>query len=196
MNTSKHTDNSIFTTLSVAALLLMAGMSQSATALEPQLFEGIASLCAVDPTTEETVTRGNGVVVDKQAVQLYRIETDSDLVKGWEVLTSQFKTTKSGKVFYMGTVTLTPDGFEGAGTLKENFNLLQDGSLPAGTYTGTRDLEGVTVEYQLIPYTGDPAVLTSMCSMSPPYCGTGTCIPTAGLFGWSISGVIYDNRDE
>jgi len=187
------TGNYIFT-----ALLLMVGMPQLATASDPQLFDGIASLCAIDPTTEETITKGNGVLVEKQAVQLYRIETDSDLLNGWEVLTSQFKTAKSGNVFYMGTATLTPDGYEGKDALKENFNLLQDGSLPSGTYTGTGDLKGVTVDYQLIPYTGDPSVLVSMCSMSPPYCedSENYCIPTAGMFGWSMSGVINDNRDE
>jgi hypothetical protein len=188
------TGNYIFT-----VLVLMAGMPQLATASDPQLFDGIASLCAVDPTTEETVTKGNGVLVEKQAVQLYRIETDSDLVMGWEVLISQFKTAKNGKVFYMGTATLTPDGYGGKDTLKENFNLLQDGSFPAGTYKGTGSLKGVTVEYQLVPYpmagTPDP-VLAGLCSVSPPYCDTGVCIPTAGIWGWSMSGVIYDDRDE
>lgn len=198
MSTKTHNGTAFFTPLSATALLLVACMSQMATASDPQPIEGIASLCAIDPTTTETLTKGNGVLIETQAVQLYRIETDNDLVKGWEVLTSKFKTTKSGKVYYMGTATLTPDGYEGKNTLKENFNLLQDGSLPAGTYTGTGNLKGVTVEYQLTPYYpgGDPAVLVGMCATSHPYCETGTCVPTAGEWGWIMSGVIYDNRDE
>jgi len=198
MNTKTHIRKFVLTTLSATALMLTAGMSQLATASDPQPFEGIASLCAIDPTTAATVTKGNGVVVDEQAVQLYRVETDSDLVMGWEVLTSKFKTTKSGKVYYMGTATLTPDGYGGKDTLKENFNLLQDGSLPSGTYTGTGDLKGVTVDYQLIPYLpgGDPAVLAQMYAEAPPYCETGVCVPTAGEWGWSMSGVVYDDRYE
>ena len=75
---------------------------------------------------------------------------------------------------------------------------LQDGSLPYGTCTGTGDLEGVTVDYQLDHYLpgGDPAVLAQMCPEAHPYCETGVCIPTAGEWGWSMSGVVYDNRDE
>jgi hypothetical protein len=185
--------------MTTVVILIISGMfAGSVSAIDPLLFEGVASLCAIDPTTEETVTRGNGVVVDKQAVQLYRVETNPSMISGWEVLTSQFKTAKNGKQFYMGTATLTPDGYEEAGTLKENFNILQDGSLPAGTYTGTGELEGLTVEYQLIPYSGDPAVLVVMCSESPPYCNEdgAVCIPMAGMWGWSMSGVIYDIRDE
>ena len=199
MNTKTHTRNFVLTTLSATALLLMAGMSQMAKASEPQPFEGVASLCAIDPTTAGTTTKGKGVVVENQPVQLYRVETDSDLVTGWEVLTSKFKTTKSGKVYYMGTATLTPDGYAGKNTLKENFNLLQDGSLPSGTYTGTGDLKGVTVDYQLVPYpttTIPDPVLAGMCAEAPPYCITGVCVPTAGEWGWSMSGVVYDDRDE
>lgn len=190
--------NTIFTTLSATALLLMTGMSQLATAADPQPFEGIASLCAIDPTTVETVTRGNGVVVEVNPVELYRIETDSELVNGWEVTTAMYKTTKSGKVYYMGTAILTPDGYSGKDTLKDKFNLLQDGSLPSSTWEGTGDLKGVTVDYQLIPYLpgGDPAVLEQMCAEAHPYCETGVCEPMAGVWGWNISGVIYDDRDE
>ena len=199
MNTKTHKRYYVLTTLSAMVLLLMGGMSQVATAADPQPYEGIASLCAIDPTTVDTVTKGNGVVIDTQAVQLYRVETDSDLVMGWEVLTSKFKTTKSGKVYYMGTATLTPDGYGGKDTLKDNFNLLQDGSLPVGTWEGTGDLQGVTVDYQLVPYLpagGDPAVLEQMCAEAHPYCETGVCVPTAGEWGWSMSGVVYDDRDE
>jgi hypothetical protein len=192
------TGNYIFTTLSVTALLLMIGMSPLATASDPQPFEGLASLCAIDRTTEDLITRGNGVVVEVNPVELYRIETDSDLVTGWEVTAAMYKTTKSEKVFYMGTATLTPDGYDGKDTLKDNFNLLQDGSLPAGTWEGTGDLKGVTVDYQLIPYLpdGDPAVLEQMCAEAHPYCETGVCEPMAGVWGWNISGVVYDDRDE
>ena len=146
MNTKTHTRNFVLTTLSATAFLLMGSVSQLATALEPQPFEGVASLCATDPepTWTETTTRGNGVTIMKVPVQLFRIETEPEgnLMNGWEVLTSMFKTTKSNTTYYMGTALLTPVGFDGSDALKENFNILQDGSLPSGTYSGTGDLEG------------------------------------------------------
>ena len=199
MKSLKQFDTQALLTSMAAASLLMAGMLGFAVATEPQPYEGLASLCAVDPTSEGTVRKGNGVVIQNLPVELYRIETGSSLMDGWEVLTYSIKTTKSGQQFAWGTALLTPDDYAGTATLKDNFNILQEGSpMIAGTYEGTGDLEGVVIDYQLTPYAGDPAVLEEMCSQSHPYCETGEnlCVPTAGLWGWSMSGVIYDNRAE
>ncbi len=199
MSSAKLLVKSIFPALSATAFLLLAGVTQFATASDPVPYEGIASLCAVDPTNEGIVTKGNGLVINQLAVQLYRIETNSELVNGWEVLDFKIKLTNSGKAFTMGTALLTPDDYEGAGTLKDNFNFVQeDPALISSAYKGTGDLEGVTVEYQLTPYVGDPAVLAQMCAEAHPYCESGEnfCVPTAGQFGWSMSGVIYDHGTE
>lgn len=199
MKSLRQFDTRALLTSMAAASLLMAGVQGYAVATEPQPYEGVASLCAVDLTSAGTVNKGNGVVIQNLPVELYRIETGSNLMDGWEVLTYSIKTTKSGQQFAWGTALLTPDDYAGTATLKDNFNILQEGSpMIAGTYEGTGDLEGVVIDYQLTPYTGDPAVLEGMCFQSPPYCETSgnVCIGTAGDWGWSMSGVIYDNRAE
>jgi hypothetical protein len=199
MNIAKQPGKSIFSTLSAAVFILLLSVTQFATASDPVPYEGIASLCAVDPTNEGVVTKGNGLVINQFAIQLYRIETSSELVKGWEVLDFKIKTTKSGRAFTMGTALLTPDDYEDVGILKDNFNFVQeDPATISSAYKGTGDLEGVIVEYQLTPYVGDPAILAQMCAEAHPYCASGEnlCVPTAGQFGWSMSGVIYQHGAE
>lgn len=189
--------------VSAALVMLMAGAGQVSIAADPQPYVGVAALCAIDPTTAADEFLGNGVIIDNWETQFYRIESNSELLNGWEALSAKYKITKSGNVFSWGTAYLRVDGYDGKNdALKDNFNFLVQAGPPAisGTYEGTGDLEGVTVTYHLTPYPisayPDPDLM-EMCAAPVPYCDDAVCdySPT-GFWGWSMTGVIYDNRAE
>jgi hypothetical protein len=187
--------------LSGAVMMLIGGMAQIAVAANPVTYAGEAALCAVDAATVVPDLIGNGLVISNYQTQFYRIETSSELLNGWEALSLKTKVTKSGNAFNWGTALLKLDGYEGKNdALKDNFNILLEPGPPAisGTYEGTGELEGVTVQYYLTPYPiseyPDP-VLVEMCSEDPPYCEDVDCdFSPTGMFAWSMSGVIYDER--
>lgn len=192
---------SIFSIVSAA---LIGGMTQLVVAATSVPYVGVAALCAVDPTTAVPEFLGNGLIIDNWETQFYRIETNPELLlNGWETLSGRTKVIKSGSVFNWGTALLQVDGYEGKNdALKDNFNILLEPGPPAisSTYEGTGDLEGVTVDYYLTPYPiseyPDP-VLLDMCSESPPQCEDVVCdYSPMGFWGWSMTGVIYDERTQ
>ncbi len=189
--------------VTTALMIVIGGTAQLSVAGEPQPYVGVAALCAVDPTTAGDEFLGNGIIIDNWETQFYRIESNSELLKGWEALSAKYKVTKSGNVFSWGTAYLRVDGYDLKNdALKDNFNFLVQAGPPAisGTYEGTGELEGVKVTYHLTPYPisiyPDPDLM-EMCAESVPYCDDAECdYSPMGFWGWSMTGVIYDNRTE
>jgi len=197
METLTRFGKSLFFTVSATALVLGGGIGQVATAGD--WYEGTATVCAVDPSDVTTETKRNGFTYTSGLVIYYRIETDNELMNGFESLTSysKLKTTPNGKVkgLYWGETVMTPDQVSGVGTLEETFSFkAEDADEISGTLHGTGDFEGVAVEYAL---TFDPAA--TFCSFYPPCVAAGTCIPVmeggAPGFdqpaGYLIEGVVF-----
>jgi len=190
MNTGK----SICAALLSTALILAIGMLQTVGASEPYI--GTATLCAVDMTGVTQETKGNkGTTYTYNQVFLFRIDTDNDLIQGWEVLTSNTKAaSQSSGGYNWGEAVLTPDMFAGTGTLVDNFKfpVAQADSI-SGTYNGTGALEGVTAEYALTPAAPGSLPIDAcegmpwVCDPYDPY----TCDPgTAGGAGYFMSGQV------
>jgi hypothetical protein len=190
MNTGKF----ICAALSSTAMLLAMGMSQTVGASEP--YVGTATLCAVDMTGGTQETKGNkGITYTYNLVFLFRIDTDDDLIQGWEVLTSNTKAaSQSSGGYNWGEAVLTPDSYAGTGTLVDNFKfpVAQADSI-SGTYDGTGALEGVVAEYALTPAAPGSLPLDACedmpwdCIPYDPY----TCDPVPpGAAGYFMSGQV------
>ena len=179
----------IVSIISIAALAFLSNMAALANNPEPQFYTGTATLCAVDnPANVTTESRGNnGVTYTYNQVLLFYIATDHSLMNGWEVLTSNTKSTTSGGGYNWGEAVLTPD--LGSGTLVDEFKfpVKQDDSI-RGTYIGTGNYEGVTVDYALGPF----MPLPSVCPDMPPQCTDGTydCVPVPPGLGYYINGEV------
>ena len=175
------------------------GMLQSVGASEPYI--GTATLCAIDMTGVTQETKGKkGITYTYNQVLLFRIDTDNDLMRGWEVLTSNTKAaTQSSGGYNWGEAVLTPDDYSGTGTLVDNFKfpVAQAGSI-SGTYYGTGVLEGVVAEYALTP--AAPGSLPLDACENMPWVGCvpedqTTCDPVPpGVAGYFMSGQV--NPDE
>jgi len=177
---------------SAAILVSIASMSAMAQKPEPQNYTGTATLCAlVNPANVTTETKGNdGVTYTYNRILLFRIETDSPLVTGWEVLTSNTKSLEDGGGYNWGEAVLTPDS--GAGTLVDQFKFpVKQADNIRGTYIGTGDYEGVIVDYALGPFMND---LFSACPDVSTLCDKANyvCQPIPPGSGYHISGKILD----
>ena len=179
---------------SVAILVSLAGMSAMAQKPEPQNYTGTATLCAlVNPANVTTETEANGVTYIYNQILLFRIETDSPLVTGWEVLTSNTKSSEDGGGYHWGEAVLTPD--LGAGTLVDEFKFpVNQADNIRGTYIGTGDYEGTVVDYALGPFMNN---LVSACPDVSTLCGTANydCQPIPPGSGYHISAKMRINED-
>ena len=177
---------------SAAILVSIASMSAMAQKPEPQNYTGTATLCAlVNPANVTTETKdNNGVTYTYNQILLFRIETDSPLVTGWEVLASNTKSQEDGGGYHWGEAVLTPDS--GAGTLVDEFKFpLKQADNIRGTYIGTGDYEGVIVDYALGPFMNS---LSSACPDVSALCDNANyvCQPIPPGSGYHISGKILD----
>jgi len=195
MKSTTRFGKSFFSICSATALMLMAGMAQMASALEP--YEGTATLCAVDMTGVTQVVKGKkGITYIYNQKLLFRIDSDNILMHGWEVLTSNTKAKPDGGGYSWGEALLTPDGYEGVATLVDNFKFpVRQADNITGTYIGTGDLVGVTVDYALIP-AAPPSLPLDACVGMPWACvpdDPTTCDPVpAGVAGYFMSGWVND----
>lgn len=146
--------------LSVAAVAVAASVHCAPSDASDASFHGIAGLCAVD---ESGVTQEekDGTTFSYGLVMRFRIETDHDLVTGWETLISNTRADPGGKTFYFGTATLAPDSAPGS-TLAGKFCFRSDANPIEGDYVGTGDLENVVVHYELVP--ADLSALADFCA--------------------------------
>ncbi len=175
MKTIRHMGSHACSGITAPALLFLAGMMQTGIGTAAGPYQGTATLCAINPFGSTTETKGNNGVTDTyDFVMLYRIETDNPLMNGWEVLTSNSRLSKNNTGYYWGEAVLTPDLYAATGTLVDafKFNAQQSASI-SGTYSGTGDLDGTTVDYELAV---DPNA--AFCANLPPQCGVVMpCIP-------------------
>ena len=168
------------------ALLLVCSAGQAKDKNVPNgesYFEGFAGLCVFNPTGVTTDTKG-GISFEYGLEMGYRIETDHELVNGWETLISNTRTNKAGKAFYFGTATLEPDIAPGS-TLAGKFYFPSDADPVRGNYFGTLDLEGVVVQYELTT-DYDPYELVGFDISN--FCGEG--MPPS--FGYLMSGKVHN----
>ena len=183
-------------TLSTAALFAV-GMLQALA--DPIPYEGTATLCFISAIPPQIDQKGNsGVSYMSGAVSLYFIQTapvggtpPEGLVNGWELLTSDMKSTR--KVYWLNwTGVLTPTAYVGTtGTVLEETASIKtkDLSTLSGTWEGTGDLEGTSVDYVLT--LNDDA--TPNCpSEQPLQCGdiNGGCLPAEPPF--FLGPTVYD----
>lgn len=155
-------------------------------AADPAPYEGTATLCFIGAAPPSVEQKGkNGVTYVSDAVSLYYIQTapvgttpPAGLVNGWEVLTSDMKITN--KVYWLDwTGVLTPTAYVGTtGTVLEETASIKtkDLSTLSGTWQGTGDLVGTSVDYVLVL---NPAATPDCPSEYPPQCADilGGCLP-------------------
>ena len=182
MKTLTRFNKSLISTVSAAALVVGGGLWQVAIAGE--MFSGTSTICAIAPVEPEI--KRNGFVYTDGAVLYYRIATEPEhLMNGPVTLTSysKVKTTPDGKEkgWYWGEIIMAPDQVPEVGTLEETFKFkAKDAGDISGTFYGTGELEGVTVEYT---ETYNPLVPQEYCTEYPPCVEAMTCIPVSEATG-------------
>jgi len=194
MTTLRKPGGRVCPAVAAAVLVCMAGVMPPVAALESGPYSGSATLCAMDMTGVTVESKGNaGTTYTYNQLFLFRIDTDNDLMHGWEVLTANTKATQGGGGYNWGEALLTPDGYAGTGTLVDNFKFpLQRADSVRGMYEGTGMLEGVTVDYALTP--ADPGTLPASACDNMPWTGCipsdpTTCEPVpSGAAGYWMSG--------
>ena len=170
-------NRSIISTMSAAALVIGGGVWQAAAAGE--MYSGTATTCAIDLSELSEETKPNGFTYTSGVVMHHLVATNHELMNGPVAVTSnsKLKTTPKGSVtgWYWGESTMWPDQVAAGSTLEETFKFkAKDASEISGTFYGTGDLEGVTVEFV---ETFDPAIPQEYCDEYPPCVAAGTCIP-------------------
>ncbi len=178
-----HDPSRVTLTAMTALFLLAASCALTAQAADPNTpYQGIAALCAVDPSGVTSETKGG--VTDSFGLMMYfRIETDHPLVNGMEELESNSRLNAQENGFYWGYGTVYPDITPGS-TLEGKFLFSTNKTPIKGAYYGTGDLEGVTMTYELLPTALPP---------EDPICGGS---PVFG--GYLISGDVrhYEGADD
>jgi len=156
--------------LCLTGLVCGLGFNPPTMAAGESYFEGVAGLCSFNPSGMTEETKG-GITFSYGLEMGYRIETDHELVNGWETLISNTRANKAGKEFYFGTATLETEIAPGS-TLAGKFNFPSDANPVRGNYFGTGELEGVVVQYELVP--ADLSDLSDFCGAGfPPIFGAG-----------------------
>ena len=160
---------------SAVALVMGGGVWQVATAGD--MFSGTSTVCAVFPVEPEI--KPNGFAYTDGMVLYYRLATDHELMNGPLTLTSysKVKTTPNGKEkgWYWGEIIMVPDEVSEEGTLEETFRFkAKDAGDISGTFNGTGEFDGVTVEYA---ETFNPTIPQAYCIEYPPCVEAMTCIP-------------------
>ena len=187
---------------SVALLPALAVIDVSA---DPMPYEGTATLCFVGATPPVVDRKGKSPVsYVSNAVQLYYMQTAPigedppvGLVNGWELLISNMKITK--QVYWLDwTGVLIPTDYIGMpGTALEEAASIKtkDLSTLSGTWQGTGDLAGTSVDYVL---TIIPDATPDCPSEHPPQCAdiVGGCLPAIPPYVqdpavYAMSGFVY-----
>jgi hypothetical protein len=173
-----------FTFLISMALLL--GLSVVPVSADPVPYAGTATLCYIGAKAPLVKQQGQGEESHVSGlVSVYFIQTapigvdpPAGLVNGWELLTSDMKI--STEAYWLDwTGVLTPTAYLGAtGTvLKETASIkTKDLSKISGTWQGTGDLAGTSVDYVL---TIVPDAAPDCPREYPPQCEelAGGCLP-------------------
>lgn len=167
-------------TIAATAAVVALGAHCSTAHAGASTFEGVAGLCMFDPTGVETGQKG-AISFEYGYKFYYRIETNHELINGWETLISNTRLNPDGQAFYFGTASLEPDSAPGS-ALEGKFFFPADANPIKGSYFGTGELSGVVVHYELFP---DPAIAAAY----PQLCGGA-----APLFGYRMYGSVHNYR--
>ena len=163
-------------TVAATAAAIALGAYCPASHARPSTFQGVAALCTFDPTGVET--RQEGATSFEYGYKFfYRIETDHELINGWETLISNTRSNPDGQAFHFGTASLEPDSTPGS-TLEGKFFFPADANPIKGSYFGTGKLSRVVVHYELFP---DPTVAAEYPQL---------CRGAAPLFGYRMYGSV------
>ena len=179
------------------ALLLGWGMSQLSADSLP--YAGTATLCYVGGEAPTVEQKGEGGVSHVSGlVSVYYIQTapvgtepPAGLVNGWELLVSDMKISKDAYwLDWTGVLTPTAYSHVTGTVLKETTSIkTKDLSTISGTWQGTGDLAGTSVDYVL---TVAPDTTPDCPSEKPPQCEdiTGGCLPA--IPPYVGTSVVYD----
>jgi hypothetical protein len=166
----------------IATALGLLGMTGAQAEAEPAEFHGIAVLCEVDDSGVIREEKDRNVVVSTGLLMRFRIETDHELINGWETLISNSRLDRDGVGYYWGYGKIVPD-IAARSALEGEFRFAsEDVSHVRGSYLGTGDLEGVVMNYELTP--------------AEPATGDAICGGTPSLGGYTMSGTVEDDADE
>ena len=188
----KRASKYAFTTFTT--MLLGLGALQASASEGP--YEGTATLCYVGAVPPVITQKGNSpVAYISNAVQLYYIQTAPvgevppvGLVNGWELLVSDMKMTKT--VYWLNwTGVLVPTGYPEGTALEETAAIkTKDLSTLSGTWQGTGELEGVSVDYVL---TINEDATPDCPGVYPPQCeDIGGCVPAEPPY--YVGPTVYD----
>jgi len=185
----------VFTT-STALLLTWGTLQVSA---DPIPYAGTATLCYVGGEAPSVEQKGeDGVSHVSGLVSVYFIQTapvgtepPAGLVNGWELLVSDMKISKEAYwLDWTGVLTPTAYSHMTGTVLKETASIkTKDLSTLSGTWQGTGDLAGTSVDYVL---TVVPGAVPDCPSERPPQCEdiAGGCLPAKPPYVEDF--IIYD----
>lgn len=189
MSTEIHSGKSALLRFLAAVFVAVGGLAYvgAAAAAGPVPYTAKAVLCYVDNLGEQELGKAWTVTESKRVFRIISISDDSELLNGWEYLDDNFAQHKSGKIKNWGDLEMYPDdayevGLGYTGNFEEKYNLKDE--VIAGVYTGTGDLNNVTVTYTVTDVVfGEEA---EPCPADPPLpahlCGTEyVCGPAPGL---------------
>jgi len=179
-STSGRVHELVLATVGATTAIVALGACCSTAHARASTFEGVAGLCAIDPTGVETGQKG-AISFEYGLKFFYRIETDHELINGWETLISNTRLNPGEQAFYFGTASLEPDSTPGS-ALEGKFFFPADANPIKGSYFGTGELSDVVVHYELFP---DPTIAAAY----PQLCGG-----TAPLFGYRMYGSVHNYR--
>jgi len=191
MNTIKRIKNSTLLGIISIVILMVAGMIQfGLSAARAQDYDATATLCYMDNSGLEIEYIGKGRIVYTGAVYVWRIESDNELMNGWEYTHDDInvnKQDKGGKV--SGYLEMYPDDWYPGGRFEEDSYAFKAKDTPEGTYTGYGTLDGVMVTYvtERLPVPPGPPEECMYDDAYPPLCDEGGLYDCQIAFGGKLS---------
>ena len=138
----------IFATLMYAAGAVAKGPNHPP--VEGESYTGYSALCEILDMGEYDEEGNIGML--REALLLYRIETNSEYVTGWHTMEMNYdQHLKSGRGISWGEGVFEPDEY--TGTFTEEYAITARHFVwdISGTWIGHDDLEGITVDYVSTP---------------------------------------------
>jgi len=156
MNRRNHLGSTLKTSLArvVAAALggallaCPAGANGMQECVDGAYFSGHAYLCdyyggiVTPPTGNPPLTEIEG------AMETWYLETDYDCTTGIEYITWDMILNKAGKGEKSGEIVMYPNDY--SGSFVESIYVKGGKTVKSGTYTGTGDLDGFMIDYQIV----------------------------------------------
>lgn len=200
MDTIKRIKGSTLVRIITLVILMVAGMTQfGLSAAQAQDYDATATLCYID-NSELTVEYKGGRILYTGAVYVWRIESDNDLINGWEYTHDNINVNKNdrgGKI--SGYLEMYPDEYPN-GWFEEDSYAFKAKDTPEGIYTGYGTLDGVMATYatERLPFLPEEPEECMYGVSLPPLCDTGGPYDDCQIAGggkFSVTGTItgYDD---